>query len=91
MNGPMLVWLRAAGTWAWQASVVLLIVVNVAAVAVVSVTRDRGIVNRWTSTWLGINVGLLAVGAGVPMVTGLLRLAVKALPNLGPFSAHLPK
>jgi hypothetical protein len=91
MNGPILAWLGAAGSWAWQTSVVLLIVLNVAAVAVVSVTRDRGIVNRWTSTWLGINVGLIALGAGVPVVTGLLRLAVKALPTLGPFSAHLPK
>jgi len=91
MTGWMLAWLGAAGSWAWQTSVVLLIVLNVAAVAVVSVTRDRGIVNRWTSTWLGINAGLIALGAGVPVVTGLLQLAVKALPTLGPFSAHLPK
>jgi len=91
MTGWMLAWLGDVGSWAWQTSVVLLIVVNVLAVAVVSVTRDRGIVNRWTSTWLGINVGLIALGAGVPVVTGLLQLAVKALPTLGPFSAHLPK
>ncbi len=91
MTGWMLAWLGDVGSWAWQTSVVLLIVVNVLAVAVVSVTRDRGIVNRWTSTWLGINVGLIALGAGVPVVTGLLQLAVKALPALGPFSAHLPK
>ncbi len=91
MNDAILAWLGDVSSWAWQTSVVLLIVVNVAAVAVVSVTRDRGIVNRWTGRWLGANVGLIGLGAGVPMLAGLLRLGFSALPTFGATAAHLPK
>lgn len=91
MRAAIIAWLGAAGSWSWQVGILLFVAVNVVAVAVVSVTRDRGLVNRWTNTWLGINVGLIALGAGVPVVTGLLRLAVKALPTFRPIATHLPK
>ncbi len=91
MNDVMLAWLGDVSSWVWQTSVLLLIVVNVVAVAVVSVTRDRGIVNRWTGRWLGANIGLIGLGAGVPLVTGLLRLGLSALPTFGAAAPHLPK
>ncbi len=91
MNDSITTWLGDAGTWAWQTSVLLLIALNVAAVAVVSVTRDRGLVNRWTGRWLGANIGLIGFGVGVPAITGLLRLGLSALPTFGSAAAHLPK
>jgi hypothetical protein len=91
MNDSMIAWLGDAGSWAWQTAVVLLVVVNVAAVAAISVTRDRGLVNRWTSHWLGVNLGLIGVGVGTPIITGLLRMALSALPSFGTTAAHLPK
>lgn len=91
MNDQLFAWLGDVGSWAWQTSVMLLIVVNVVAVAVVSVTRDRGIVNRWTGRWLGANLALIGLGAGTPLVTGLLRLGLSALPTVGSTAAHLPK
>lgn len=91
MNDAISAWLGDAGSLAWQVGVVLLVIVNVAAVAVISVTRDRGLVNRWTSRWLGLNIGLIGFGAGVPLLTGLLRMALSALPTVGSTAAHLPK
>jgi hypothetical protein len=91
MNESILAWLGDVGSWAWQTSVLLLVVLNVAAVAVVSVTRDRGIVNRWTGRWLGANIGLIGFGVGTPVLTGLLRLGLGALPTFGSTAAHLPK
>jgi hypothetical protein len=91
MNDAILAWLGDAGAWAWQVGVILLVVVNVAAVAVVSVTRDRALVDRWTGRWLGFNLGLIGFAAGVPLLTGLLRLAFSALPTFGSTAAHLPK
>jgi hypothetical protein len=91
MNESIIAWFGDVGSWAWQTSVVLLVVVNVVAVAVVSVTRDRSIVNRWTGRWLGANVGLLGFGVGVPLLAGLLRLGLSALPTFGASAPHLSK
>jgi hypothetical protein len=83
MKDMMAAWLGDAGTWAWHVAAVLLVVVNAAAVTAVLVTRSRALVDRWTGRWLGVNVGLLAFGAGAPLVTGLLRLALAAIPSIG--------
>ena len=45
---------------------------------------DRRVVQRWTSPWIAANLLLLGVGAGVPMVAGIVRAAVAV------FSATTP-
>lgn len=91
MNDSIIAWLGDAGSWAWQTSVLLLVALNVVAVAVVSITRDRAIVNRWTGRWLGANIGLIGFGVGIPTITALLRLGLGAIPTFGSAAAHLPK
>jgi hypothetical protein len=91
MKESMLAWLHDAGAWVWHASVALLVLLNVTAVLVVAVTRDRGLVNRWTGRWLGTNLGLIAFGVGAPMVTGLLRLALNAIPTFGSVAGSAAK
>ncbi len=83
MTDAMAAWLGEAGTWAWHVALGLLVVVNAAALTAVVVTRNRGLVDRWTGRWLGANLGLIAFGAGTPLVTGLVRLALSALPSIG--------
>ena len=91
MKESLLAWLGATGSWAWHVSLTLLVLLNATAAAVVFVTRDRGLVNRWTSRWLGMNLGLLTFGVCAPVVTGLVRLALSAIPCVGSVSSTLPK
>jgi hypothetical protein len=91
MKESMITWLGAAGAWAWHASLTLLVLLNAAAVVVVAVTRDRGLVNRWTSRWLGANLALVTFGVSAPVVTGLVRLALSTAPAFGSVVKALPK
>ncbi|HTS89702.1 MAG TPA: hypothetical protein VMG41_14515 [Gemmatimonadales bacterium] len=91
MTDTLIGWLGGAGTWAWHVSAWLLLAVNLGALGIVVITRSRALVDRWTGRWLAANLGLLGFGLGVPAVTGLLRLALNALPSLGVAQQHLPK
>jgi hypothetical protein len=66
-------------------SVLLLLAINGFAIATVLATRDRGLVNRWTSRVLAANLFLLGAGLGVPAAALGARLVVRGLaPFLGP-------
>jgi hypothetical protein len=91
MKETMLAWLADAGSSAWHVSLVLLALLNASAAAIVVVTRDRGLVDRWTSRWLGANLALITLGVGAPVVTGLIRLALSAMPGFGSVAGTLPK
>ena len=75
-------WLGGVGSWAWNASLSLGLVLNIVAVLAVVATRDRRLVDRWTSPWLAANLGLAAFGLGVPAVAWCLRTALSVLPSL---------
>jgi hypothetical protein len=91
MKESLLAWLGATGSWAWHVSLTLLVLLNAMAATVVFVTRDRSLVNRWTSRWLGANLGLITFGVCAPVVTGLVRLALNAIPGVGAVASTLPK
>ncbi len=91
MSDTILAWLGEAGGWAWHTGLALFVLVNVVAITAVIITRDRALVNRWTGPWLGINFGVLGLGVGVPLLTGLIRLALGALPTFGAAAVHGPK
>jgi hypothetical protein len=56
-----------------------LVLIDLAAVAVVMQTRNREIVNRWTSRVLAANLLLLGAGLGVPAAAFTLKLAARAV------------
>jgi protein-S-isoprenylcysteine O-methyltransferase Ste14 len=80
MDG-IVAWLSGVGSWAWQVSFSLAVVLNFVAVLAVVATRDRRLVDRWTGPWLAANCGLVAFGAGIPAVTWCFRTALAALPT----------
>jgi hypothetical protein len=45
------------------------------------ILRRSSFVNRWTSPWLVANLAALALGAGVPMATGLMKMALGSAPD----------
>jgi hypothetical protein len=55
----------------------LFAVLNVGAVGVLMVTRSRALVQRWTSPWLAANLILIGAGAGIPLMAGIAKAAVR--------------
>ena len=67
-----------AGT-AFQLSTIAFLLINGAAAATFILTRDRHLVNRWTSRLVAIDILLLGAGVGVPAVANAMRLVVSAV------------
>lgn len=79
MLDTIVLWLDQIGSEVFWGSVVALVLVDVAAMAVVMQTRSRAIVNRWTGRVLAVNLLLLGAGLGVPAAAFTLKLAANAL------------
>ncbi|MFN8570531.1 MAG: hypothetical protein U0132_00665 [Gemmatimonadaceae bacterium] len=72
-------WLDSIGARAFGVSATLFVLMNGAAIVVLAIKRDYGLVNRWTSRLLGANLLLLATGLGIPLATTLARNAIQVL------------
>jgi hypothetical protein len=66
-----------------RVSVVLFVAVNAVAVARITATRDRSLVQRWTSPLLAVNLVLLGAGLGTPLLAGMAKFAVRAVASTG--------
>jgi len=55
------------------------VAVNAVAIGAVLVTRNRAVVQRWTSPWLAANLFLLGTGVGVPVAASLCKSAVQVV------------
>lgn len=79
MDTPVPDWLTRIGTLAFFWSLGLFVVINgIAAVLFVS-RQNREMVNRWTGRLLAVDLMLIGTGIGVPLVTGMTRLAVTTI------------
>lgn len=79
MENALLDWLARVGTSAFRYSALAFVLVNGAAIAAVVLTRDRGVVNRWTGRLLAANLVLAGTGLGVPLLTSVTRLGIMAV------------
>ena len=87
MEAAISAWLYDLAIRAFGLSLVL--VVDLGYALVLFATRDRGIVNRWTSRVLAVNLVLAGTGIGVPMLALGSRVAVRALMPLVPTHGHV--
>ena len=71
--------LSAFGSTAFRWCLAGFVILNATAAVVVFMTRNRQVVNRWTSRFVAANLLLLAAGTGMPLVAGALRLVVNAV------------
>ena len=76
METSVLDWLASVGATAFRWSAIAFVLVNGAAIAAVVLTRDRTLVNRWTSRILAANLVLAGTGIGVPLVAAASRFAI---------------
>ena len=72
-------WLYDVAVRAFGISLALVLVIDLGYALVLFATRDRGIVNRWTSRILAVNLVLAGTGVGVPVLALGSRVAVAAL------------
>lgn len=63
--------------FAFTASLWAFVALNATAVAVLLATRNRALVQRYTSAWLATNLLLLGTGVGVPLVAGVCKAVVE--------------
>ena len=79
MPGTILSWLDGVGATAFTLSAIAFVTLNVIAIAGVFLTRDRGLVNRWTPHFLAANLFLLGTGLGVPLAALAARSVISAV------------
>lgn len=71
-------WLDGAAARVFALCATLFVLLNVGAVTLLVMKRDRGIVNRWTARWLAANFALLGAGLGVPLAAKVVHVTVDA-------------
>jgi hypothetical protein len=79
MEAAISTWLFDLAIRAFGLSLALGLLIDAGYALVLFATRDRGIVNRWTSRVLALNLVLAGTGLGVPVLALGSRLAVRAL------------
>ena len=84
METAIVGWLQDVAIRAFGISLFLVLAIDGAYALIVLATRDRSIVNRWTSRVLAVNLVLAGTGIGVPVLALGSGLAVKAMAPLVP-------
>lgn len=86
MEAAIQAWLQDLAIRAFGISLFLMVAIDGAFALILFATRDRTIVNRWTSRVLAANLVLAGTGVGVPMLALSSRVAVRAM---APFVPHI--
>ena len=84
MEAAILAWLQELAIRAFGLSLFLLLAIDGAFALVLFATRDRVLVNRWTSRVLAMNLLLAGTGIGVPVLALSSRVAVRLIAPLIP-------
>jgi hypothetical protein len=84
MEAAILAWLQGVAIRAFGLSLFLILAIDGAFAIVLFATRDRSVVNRWTSRVLAANLVLASTGIGVPVLALGSRLVVRAVAPLIP-------
>jgi hypothetical protein len=79
MEAAISAWLYDVAIRAFGISLALGFVIDLGFALVLFATRDRGIVNRWTSRVLAVNLVLAGTGVGVPVLAFGTRAVVAVL------------
>ena len=84
MEAAILAWLNDVALRAFGLSLFLLLALDGLFAVVLFATRDRALVNRWTSRLLAVNLVLVGTGIGVPMLALGSSVVVQMIAPLVP-------
>jgi len=79
MEAAILAWLQGVAIRAFGLSLFLILAIDGTFAVILFATRDRAIVNRWTSRILAANLILAGTGIGVPVLALSARVVVSAV------------
>ena len=65
----------------WLAAVTF-VVLNGAAIAAFALTRSRRLVNDWTGKLVAVDALLLGAGLGIPLLSGLAKIGIRAVASV---------
>lgn len=91
MDLAITTWLSSISDFVFRTCAILFVVLNVGAIGLVVTTRSRALVQRWTSPWLAVNLLLLGAGAGVPLMAGIAKAAVRAVSSSPPVTVQIDR
>ena len=89
MEAAILAWLHDVAIRAFGLSLFVMLAINGVFAVILLVTKDRGIVNRWTSRVLAANLVLAGTGIGVPVLALGSRVAVRMVAPFIPSMPHV--
>ena len=89
MEAAILAWLQDVAIRAFGLSLFVMLAINGVFAVILLVTKDRGIVNRWTSRVLAANLVLAGTGIGVPVLALGSRVAVRIVTPFIPSMPHV--
>jgi hypothetical protein len=89
MEAAILAWLNDVALRAFGLSLFLLLGLDAVFAVILLATRDRAIVNRWTSRVLAANLVLVGTGIGVPMLALGSGVVVQMVAPLVPSMPHV--
>jgi hypothetical protein len=84
MEAAISAWLQNLAIRAFGMSLFVMLALDGAFAVILLATRDRSIVNRWTSRVLAVNLVLAGTGIGVPVLALGTRLGVRMIAPLIP-------
>lgn len=89
MEAAIVAWLHDVALRAFGLSLFLLLGLDACFALILFATRDRGIVNRWTSRVLAANLVLVGTGIGVPMLALGSGAVIQTVAPLVPSMTHV--
>jgi hypothetical protein len=89
MEAAILTWLHDVAVRAFGLSLFLLLAIDGLFAVVLLATKDRTIVNRWTSRVLAANLVFAGTGIGVPMLALGSGVVVRMVAPLIPTMPHV--
>ena len=81
--------LSALGGAAFRWSALAFLLVNGLATAAVLITRNRGLVNRWTPRLLVLNLLLVGTGVVIPALAYSMKAVVQAVSTSSGMEVHI--
>lgn len=82
MESTLVSFLNSLSSKVFWLAAIAFVVVNGAALGVFALTKSRRLVNEWTGRLVAADALLLGAGLGIPLLSGLAKIGIRALASV---------
>ena len=82
MESTLVSFLNSLSSKVFWLAAVTFVVLNGAAIAAFALTRSRRLVNDWTGKLVAVDALLLGAGLGIPLLSGLAKIGIRAVASV---------